>query len=930
MSDPFGTERLRAATLSAWVSSPTRLREDAATESDLVRGGYRDRLLTELAQNAADAALRLGNGPGHLRVWVSGRQLHVANTGAPLDIGGVHALTALRVSDKTAGVGRFGVGFTAVRAVADEIEFRSTAGGVKFSAEATRRAVVDAGLDVPADEVPVLRLAWPVEELPADGFGSEIVLTLRDDDGASLTNGMRAEAVELLLELLSLESIDIAGTRVERRVVDLGDGLESVTVDHREWWQSRLPAARWLVPVVEGSPTPSGPDVLRAPTRSDEELSLPALIVANVPMQPDRRRVLPGTDVAPLADGYGEFLAMLPTASRALFVPVPGFARSEVDDVLRRRIVREASATPWLPGASGEDLIPSRALLVPGSADELAVLLGDVFDNVVDASVSGPRYAAALAAVGVHRIGLAELADMLTGVDREPAWWGRLYDALAPLVADGNQTEELAALPVPLADGRMVTGPRTTVLGEGMDVLRSGVADGLRWARVVHPDAARPLLSRLGAADATPTDLLTDPALEALLDDLDWDDSDAVDDLTDAVLALAADTRSLPSGLGSLPSWLGSLPLGDAEGELRAADELLLPDAPLARILTADSPFGTVAKSVVDRYGASALRAIGVGWGFGVVTDDLPTGPDHDLDDEEDWWASRTDDPAELLAVRDLDLVNDGAWPNAISELASDPATHAAIRSADGYTAWWLRTHAVIDGEPLGSFRAPSDETFAGLLDAFDHPHADDVAPALAPASCDSAWFAQLVLDRLADPARTPTPAVVARAHRLLAEGVASGQFDVDDLDPPRRVRAIAGDVVDPEDAVVVDRPWFAGVVPTETAVIASMAKASTLASILDVRTASESIDSDVVGVGRVSSWDREPGAVTAYAAMDAELPVGQVVVHRELVVRLRGAATGEREVSWWVTGDGTVHCAERWMHCAGSWISARNRFAGR
>ena len=32
------------------------MREDAAAESDLAKAGYRDRLLTELAQNAADAA----------------------------------------------------------------------------------------------------------------------------------------------------------------------------------------------------------------------------------------------------------------------------------------------------------------------------------------------------------------------------------------------------------------------------------------------------------------------------------------------------------------------------------------------------------------------------------------------------------------------------------------------------------------------------------------------------------------------------------------------------------------------------------------------------------------------------------------------------------------------------------------------------------
>lgn len=865
-----------------------------------MRGGYRDRLLTELAQNAADAAARAGV-RGSLRVWSSGGHLHIANTGAPLDVGGVHALTALRVSEKTSGVGRFGVGFTAVRSVSDEIEFRSTAGGLTFSGDRTRRVLGDAGLAMPESGVPVLRLAWPVDTPPIDGYSSEIVLRLRDSDGDALIRAMSGEATDLLLELESLEKIEIAGDRFERLLGDPLGELETITIGEKNWWQYRADHARWIVPVHSGVPKAVHADVLRAPTRSDEELSLPVIVIADVPMQPDRRRVLPGARVESAVEGYGLFLAALPARFRPLFVPVAGFARSEVDGILRERIVRESSSTPWLPGVSGADLIPSRASVLPGLSEELGELLVDAVPGLVSAALSGPRHAAALAAVDVHRIGLARLAELLTGVDRDPSWWGDVYDALTPLVADGVSAEELAALPVPLADGRTVTGPRTAVLGDGV-----GRGGGVHWARLVHPDAARPLLSRLGAAQATASDILSDPALEAALDDLDWDDADAVDDLTRAVLTLAA-------GAHELPSWLGSLPLDDSEGELRAADELLLPGAPLARLLSEDSPFGVVADTVVETYGAEALRAVGVGWGFATVTEDLPTGPDHDLDDEESWWSSRADDPAVFTAVRDLDLVDESRWPDALTELVSEPATHAALSDRHGYTAWWLRTHAVVGGSSLGAFRAPSDETFAGLLDPLDHPRADDLAAALAPNSCDSAWFGRLLLDRLADPTRSPTPAVIARAHRAIADAVAAGIVELDDLDLPPRVRAMSGALVDPAEAVVIDRPWFAGVVPVDVAVLSSMETADVLASVLDVRTASESIDADVVGVGRVSSWDREAGAVLACASLGLELPQGRVVVHRELLVRLRGAVHGDRAVSWWVTPDGITHCADSW-----------------
>ncbi len=166
--DPFDTAAIRRRVLAAWTDSPARFREDANAEEDLVRGGYRDRLLVELAQNAADAASRAGQ-PGRLRLELAGDTLRAANTGAPLDAGGVQGLATLRASakrDQSGSVGRFGVGFAAVLAVSDEPAVLSTAGGVRFSAAGTRAEVASA--PSLAEElarrdgvVPVLRLPWP-------------------------------------------------------------------------------------------------------------------------------------------------------------------------------------------------------------------------------------------------------------------------------------------------------------------------------------------------------------------------------------------------------------------------------------------------------------------------------------------------------------------------------------------------------------------------------------------------------------------------------------------------------------------------------------------------------------------------------------------------------------------------------------------------
>src|SRR5688500_8693999 len=113
VADPFDTAVLRQRVLAAWTDSPARFREDANAEEDLVRGGYRDRLLVELAQNAADAAARAGV-PGRMRLVLiddgaGAEVLRAANTGAPLDAAGVQGLASLRASAKRDEPGSVGL-----------------------------------------------------------------------------------------------------------------------------------------------------------------------------------------------------------------------------------------------------------------------------------------------------------------------------------------------------------------------------------------------------------------------------------------------------------------------------------------------------------------------------------------------------------------------------------------------------------------------------------------------------------------------------------------------------------------------------------------------------------------------------------------------------------------------------------------------------
>ncbi|WP_168704994.1 sacsin N-terminal ATP-binding-like domain-containing protein [Gordonia paraffinivorans] len=912
-ADPFGTASLRTATLDAWAASPTRLAEDAAAESDLVTVGYRDRLLTELAANAADAAAAAGVA-GHLEVWADGDELHVANTGAPLTVEGVRSLAALRVSAKAPAegqIGRFGVGFTATATVSDRVEVRSRSGSIVFDRERTLDAVRAAGIPVDDSSVPTLRLVWPTDARPAPDFDTEVVLHLREP-AAPLLAAMIAQAPDLVVELSALQRITISGVdvRVERTPgpeLDDPDAVASViavTVGEdgdrsaRRWLEVARGGTRWL---VEADGVPPEHDVLRAPTPTDIELSLPCRCITDLPLTPDRRHLHPGAEIADAAVGYVDLVRIVEPARRVELVPELHLARNRDDARLIEAVRAQLRDAAWLPAADGGELIPSRAVVLVGLTDRLADLLGEHFGDLVHPDLSMAQHLPTLGRLGVEELGLAALAERLVGLQHEPSWWHDLYDALAPLVSTGREVEELGALPVPRSDGRISIGVRGLFVSDR-------IATPMRWIPTVHPDARHPLLERLGVGQLTVADALADPALRTLVADVDLD---GIDD--DGLAAeICAVLRADPDA--AVPPWLAELPLRDTEGELRPADELLLPDSPLLDVLVEDHPFGVVADDVVAGCGADELRRLGVGWGFLVVEDALPVGPDHDLPDEEDWWDSLPEAPESLRAVRDLDLVDEGRWPEALTMLATDEEIAPLLADRDGYTAWWLRRNAEIDGLLLGEYRAPSDDILAGIVDPLEHPHADALVGALARLEPDTADDAALLLTRLGSADREIAAGAAVLVHAAVVAACRSGVVDPSDVEVPERVRTLSGAVSDR--AVVVDEAWFLQALPDDEAVLSgptvNPADAEVLATLLDLPLASEEYGASVAEPGDAVTW-AHPEAVRFTAERGVEIPRGEVRLHDELWITVSdGGSPREVRVRWWVDAAGVTHLERR------------------
>ncbi|MCS0635959.1 molecular chaperone Hsp90 [Streptomyces sp. LP05-1] len=1022
-ADPFGTARLRRGVLDSWGAGPARFREDANAEEDLALGGYRDRLVVELAQNAADAAARAGV-PGRLRLTLhpagpgTPAVLAAANTGAPLDATGVESLSTLRASAKREGhesaVGRFGVGFAAVLAVSDEPAVLGRHGGVRWSLREARELAADAAMFSPGlgDElrrrdghVPLLRLPLPAEGAAPEGYDTVVVLPLRDPAAEGLAERL-LDGVDdaLLLTLPGLAEVVVetpgGGTRVLSRAQQgpytvIRDTARDTDRVERRWRTvtrtgaiaAELLADRpreerlrphwtvtWAVP-VDGEGAPVRPDtapVVHAPTPTDEPLGLPALLIATFPLDTTRRHPATGplTDflAARAAEAYAELLGAWRPVSTGTLDLVPGpLGTGALDGAIRAAALELLPRVPFLAPAAGPTagsdaghaagwdagqaagpvtddrpeaadgaeadehplaLRPFEAEVVEGAGADTVRVLAEVLPTLLPA---GLERRAELRALGVGRLPLGDAIDRIAGVERAPEWWRRLYESLA-----GVDPDRLAGLPVPLVGGRTATGPRQVLLplpDMPVDLTRLGL-------KVAHPDAAHPVLEKLGALPATPRAVLTTPqvraAVAASLDDGElWDeDTPDAEELAEIVLALVREAALEP---GDEP-WLGALALPDEDGELAPASELVLPGSPFAAVLRPDE-LALCDAELAERWGEQPLTACGVLAGFALVRaadvvldpdeleprdTDFPEPDDAGLLDAVDVWCEDVLDrlpespvppvATELTAVRDLELVDDDAWPQALAQLARPPLRDALVQPVrvllpDGttenvrsYTAWWLRGHPVLDGRrPAGLRAAGADPLLAGLYDAADTTGFADaqVLRALGvrtsvAALLDEPGGAAELLARLGDPDR---PVSGAQLHGLYT---ALAGLDPEEVTLPDELRAVVDGevrVVDAADALVADAPDLLPLTAGLPLLPVAPALAGALAELLQVRRLGEAVVAEVTTDGEEHDV---PDSVHALLGPGTPATYQE---HEEL-------RAGGVELDWRRTPDGTLHAA--------------------
>ncbi|CAM5437965.1 DEAD/DEAH box helicase [Streptomyces aurantiogriseus] len=152
--------------LQTYEVDPGLVPEHANGERRITQGGYGDRQLFELVQNAADEiAAEPG---GSVQVVLTDTHLYCANEGEPVTAEGAETILRMSMSRKRGGqIGRFGVGVKSVLVVTDTPQFFSRSGSFGFDREWALEKI----RSVPGVrerlgerfEAPVLRMARPLD-----------------------------------------------------------------------------------------------------------------------------------------------------------------------------------------------------------------------------------------------------------------------------------------------------------------------------------------------------------------------------------------------------------------------------------------------------------------------------------------------------------------------------------------------------------------------------------------------------------------------------------------------------------------------------------------------------------------------------------------------------------------------------------------------
>ncbi|MFI6888514.1 sacsin N-terminal ATP-binding-like domain-containing protein [Streptosporangium canum] len=214
--------------IASYQANPHLITEHANHEESIRVGGYADRTLLELVQNAADAMSGVSDTQGEFagRVEIvldpERRTLYCANAGRPFSKSGLTAIAHAHLSGKRGDeIGRFGLGFKSVLAVSDAPQIFSRSISFEFNSPAAQTQIAQIGST--AKRYPALRIASIVDPIAA--FTEDPILAELSEWAATIVKLPRASNLGRLrreIEEFSSEFLLFVGAVREIKLRVLG------------------------------------------------------------------------------------------------------------------------------------------------------------------------------------------------------------------------------------------------------------------------------------------------------------------------------------------------------------------------------------------------------------------------------------------------------------------------------------------------------------------------------------------------------------------------------------------------------------------------------------------------------------------------------------------------------------------------------------
>ncbi|MCC2030896.1 sacsin N-terminal ATP-binding-like domain-containing protein [Microbacterium allomyrinae] len=338
--------------IGSYKADPKLVIEHANLEESIRVGGYANRTLLELVQNAADAMAGTAPGEDKLgRVEIvldpATKTLYCANSGRPFSKSGLEAMSHAYLSAKRGDeIGRFGLGFKSVLALTDFPQVLSRSVSFEYNSPTATDAIRAVGSA--ARRLPILRTATPLDaqSVISDepllrslaGWATTIVRLPGVRSIERLEAEMRSFASEFLLFVSAVREVHLRvlgdeGFETSHISRDLGDGLFKIERPDGS-------GDEWIVGERMHAPSPAARrEVGEAVSRDEIKVSVA------IPLKPRRSGTRDKDDRGTQIGQFWSYFPLQDNTSATGFFNAPWSVNDDRTTLLRNGYNREILST---------------------------------------------------------------------------------------------------------------------------------------------------------------------------------------------------------------------------------------------------------------------------------------------------------------------------------------------------------------------------------------------------------------------------------------------------------------------------------------------------------------------------------------------------------------------------------------------------------